>query len=236
MLNNIFYFWKIILNSWQIFRNIVQRELLIYLRSKSDWLGVLIFFALVVCLFPIALGVWATEQLWMVPAIIWIAALLATMLAQDNLLRTDYQLGIIDQMLLSNYPLYWQLLAKIAAHWLLFGAPLALCTPLLALSFGAPTLVVITISLSLLFGTLILSLLAALGAALTVSLARGGLLLTVLMLPLLVPVVVLGVSFGILSVQGVFSMGHFALLAAVLIASILGAPLVIGMAIKAGAT
>ncbi len=223
-------------HSLLVFKIICQRELRIYLRSKSDWLGVVLFYVIVISLFPIIAGVWHNENLWMVPMIVWIAALLANVLAQDNLLRQDYQLGVIEQMLLSNYPLYWQLLAKILAHWLLFGAPLVVCTPLLALSFGAPNLVIATLTFSLLLGTLILSFLSAIGAALTVSLPRGGLLLAVLMLPLLVPVLVLGASVGILSVQGIFSLGHFAILLAVLLGTILCAPIVIGKAIRVSIT
>lgn len=207
------------------FFNVLQRDLLIYLRNKSEFFTPIGFFILTVSLFPIAVGALPTNTLWLVPCIIWIAVLLAVLLAQETLFRLDYQIGIFEQMLMSDASLPWLVLAKIFANWLVTGLPLILITPLLGLSFGLSNVAIKNLVISLCLGTPILSLVGMLGVALTISLPRGGLLLAVLILPLYVPVLVLGTVVGA-------NDGHLALLGAIGIMTVLLVPLAISHIIR----
>lgn len=211
---------------------IMQREIAIHRARKSEWLAVLLFYVMLVCLFPIAVGNWPKDFVWLAPIIIWIAALVATILAQDSLLRADFKLGIFEHILLGKRSFSFLILAKILTHWLVFALPMILLTPLLAISLSLPYISIIVISCSLVVGTLILSLVGAIGAALTIPLSRGGILLAMLILPLYIPVLTLGSSIGMLSIRGIISMGHIALLLALLIIAILCAPITVATAIK----
>ena len=214
------------------FSQIVQRELAIHKARKSEWLSVLLFYVIVVSLFPIALGAWPSETTWFAPIIIWIGVLIATVLSQENMLRADFKFGVFDHVLLSKYSFSLLLLGKILAHWVVYSVPLILLTPLLAISFSLPAISVFTITASLLLGTLFLSLIAALGAAITVRLARGGVFLAMLILPIYIPVLILGSNIGIMSVHGIVSKGHFALLAALVVMALLCVPLAVAAAIR----
>ncbi len=208
------------------------RELQIHLQRKSEWFAVVLFYLIVISLFPIAIGPLPQNIIPYTPVIIWIAALLAMVLAQEGLLRTDFQLGTFEQMLLADTKFSRLILAKVLAHWIIFAVPIILLTPILALSLNLPLQTITIITLSLCFGTLILSFVGALGAALTVALARGGVLLAILILPLYIPVLSLGSSLGMLSVQGVVSNGHMALLIALSIVAAYCTPHAIAAAIK----
>jgi len=216
----------------QIFLYMIKRELALHMARKGEWISVLLFYAIVMSLFPIALGTWPQESLWLAPVIIWIAALIAVVLAQESLLRADFKLGVFDQLILSEHSFSLLLLAKILSHWLVYSLPMLIVTPLFALSFSLPTLSIVVITASLCLGTLFLSLVAAVGAALTVRLARGGTFLAMLILPLYIPVLTIGADVGILSLDGIVSKGHFALLGASLIIALCGVPLAVATALK----
>lgn len=214
---------------WLGFKSVFVRELAIHAAQSSEWLIILLFYFIIVSLFPIAMGNVAST---LAIPIIWVAVLLTTFIAQENILRIDYRIGIFDQMLLSPYPFSWLLLAKMLAHWLIYAVPMILLTPLLALSFSLSAMSIVVLLESLLWGTLVLFLLGGIGSALTVSLARGGVLLAILILPLYVPVLVLGSSIGILSAEGIQTNGQMALLAALAIVTIFSAPLAAAYAIR----
>jgi heme exporter protein B len=211
-----------------IFKQVMLRDLQIYARQKGEWLSSLLFFVIVVSLFPIAFGPLPSSMLWLVPGIIWISALLATMLVQESLIRTDYQVGIMEQYTLSPYSLSFIILAKVVANWFVTGLPLVLITPILGLSFSLPAETIHVLTWSLLLGTPTLSLLGTLGAALTITLPRGGILLAIIILPLYVPVLVLGTV--------ATNAGHLALLAALAILALLFTPLAVSTAIKVSIT
>jgi len=215
-----------------VFNQALIRDLQIYASRKSEWLSSLVFFVIVVSLFPLALGPLPKELLWIVPGIIWIAALLATLLSQESLLRADFQLGIFEQCIVSSQSLSVNVLAKVLANWLVTGLPLVLITPLLALTYALPVNSIVILTCSLLLGTPALCLIGTLGAALTLSLPRGGLLLAILILPLYIPVLVLGTAAGILSLQGISSAGQLALLTAVTVGAVVLAPLAISTTIR----
>lgn len=219
--------------SLQIFNQIVARDLKIYWQQKSESWATVLFFVIVCSLFPLALGPLPETALWLVPCIIWVAVLLATILAQESLIRTDQQLGVLEQLVLSPYALSMLLSGKVVANWLVTGLPLVIITPLLGLSFALPGATIKLLTVSLLLGTPTLSLLGILGTALTISLPRGGLLLAILILPLYTPVLVLGTAVGVLSLHGVNSIGHLALLLAIGILALLLVPLAVATTIRA---
>lgn len=215
-----------------IFVQMIKREIAIHMARKSEWLAVLLLYSIIISLFPIAMGTWSKDNLAFAPIIIWIAALIATALAQETLLRTDFKLGVFDQIFINQHAISLLLLAKILTHWLIYALPMVLLTPIFALSFGLPALSITVISMSLFLGTLFLSLVAAIGAAITIRLARGGIFLAMIILPLYVPVLSLGCDIGILSLHDEFSKGHFAMLAAMVIIALCGVPYATATAIR----
>lgn len=171
---------------------ILRRELLLAWKRPGDVLNPLIFFAIVATLFPLALGP-DTRQLMLIgPGVVWVAALLAMLLSLNGLFLGDYEDGSLEQLLLSPQPLPWLVLGKAVAHWLTSGLPLLLVSPLAALSFGMPGEAVRVMMLTLALGTVSLSLLGSIGAALTVGLNRGTALLGLLILPLAMPILIFG--------------------------------------------
>lgn len=171
---------------------VLKRDLRLGLRRSTELANPLVFFLIVVALFPLALGADPTMLARIGPGVIWVAALLAAMLSLEGMLRSDYEDGTLEQMLLSPQPATVLVIAKVLAHWLLNGLPLILIAPLLGslLQLDAWALMVLLVSLTL--GTPVLSLVGAIGVALTVGLRRGGVLLSVLLLPLYIPVLVFG--------------------------------------------
>lgn len=150
----------------------------------------LFFFVLVVTLFPLAVGAQPNLLKAMAPGVIWVSALLAALLSLDGLFRSDFEDGSLEQMLLSPHALSILVLGKIVAHWLVTGLPLLLVAPLLAVFLGLPEQAMGTLWLTLILATPLLSLIGAIGVALTVGLRRGGMLLSLLVLPLYVPVLI----------------------------------------------
>lgn len=169
---------------------IIRRDLILALRRRSEIANPLLFFILVITLFPLGIGAQPHLLQAIAPGIIWVSALLAAMLSLDSLFRSDFDDGSLEQILLSAHPSSLLVLAKIIAHWLVTGLPLLFVAPLLAVLLGMPSHSIGILLLTLLLGTPVLSLIGAIGVALTVGLRRGGMILSLLVLPLYVPVLI----------------------------------------------
>jgi heme exporter protein B len=169
---------------------IIRRDLILALRRRSEIANPLLFFILVITLFPLGIGAQPHLLQAIAPGIIWVSALLAAMLSLDSLFRSDFDDGSLEQILLSAHPSSLLVLAKIIAHWLVTGLPLLFVAPLLAVLLGMPSHSIGILLLTLLLGTPVLSLICAIGVALTVGLRRGGMILSLLVLPLYVPVLI----------------------------------------------
>jgi heme exporter protein B len=202
----------------------VRRDLLLAQRRRSEVLVTLFFFIIVVSLFPLGIGPEPAILKKIAPGILWVAALLATLLGLPRLFATDYGDGTLEQMLLSPSPLGLLVVGKIIAHWLLCGLPLVALAPILGLQFdlGADSLLILVASL--LLGTPVLSLIGAIGAALTLGVRGGGVLLALLILPLYIPVLIFGAGAVEAQVVGLSADGHLSLLAALLVLALFFAP------------
>lgn len=211
---------------------VLRRELQIALRSPGNIVNPLMFFVIAVALFPLGGNADREFLAGIAPGVVWVTALLAVMLSMDSLFRADFEDGSLEQLLLSPQPLYFQLLAKVLAHWLVSGLPLVIIAPLLAYMLALPTDGYGPLILGLLLGTPTLSLIGAIGMALTVGLSRSGLLLAVLVLPLSVPVLVFGAGMVELALNGLPITGLLATLGALLSLALTLAPLAIGAALR----
>lgn len=203
---------------------LLRRDLTVALRRSTDVLTPLVFFVIVVSLFPLGLGPEPSALRTIGPGVIWVAALLATMLSLNRLFANDYADGTLEQMALSPIPLTVLVLAKVAAHWMLTGLPLVLISPLLAVQMHMPEHAIGTLVLSLLLGTPVLSLLGAVGAALTLGLRGGGVLVSLLVLPLYTPVLIFGAGAVAGVIAGIDTEAHFSLLGAFLALALTFAP------------
>ena len=211
---------------------LLRRDLLLAFRARSELLNPLIFFALVVRLFPLATSPEPGVLRLLAPGIIWVAALLATLLSLDQLFRSDHDDGSLEQLVLSPHPLPLLVLAKIFAHWLVTGLPLVLVAPLLGAMLNLPAPALLTLASGLLLGTPILSAIGAIGAALTVRLRRGGMLLSLLILPLYVPVLVFAAAAVEASAAGLPARGQLYLIASLMLFSLSFAPMAIAAALR----
>jgi len=205
------------------------------MRRRADWLNPLVFFVIVVTLFPLGVGPDAELLTQIAPGVIWVAALLATLLALDNLFRHDYTDGSLDHLLLSSQPLPVLVTAKVAAHWTVTGLPLVLLSPLLALLMQLPLAALPALLVSLVLGTLTLSLIGAIGAALTVSLSGGGVLLPLLVLPLFIPVLIFGSSSVLAASSGLPIEAQLSILAAMCLLALVLSPWATAAALRVGA-
>jgi heme exporter protein B len=174
----------------QAFWAIIRRDLLLAFRRRAEMANPLLFFVMVVTLFPLAVGAQPNLLQTMAPGVIWVSALLAALLSLDGLFRSDFEDGSLEQLLLSPHSLSILVLGKIVAHWLVTGLPLLLIAPLLALFLGLPERAMPTLWLTLILATPVLSLIGSIGVALTVGLRRGGMILSLLVLPLYIPVLI----------------------------------------------
>jgi heme exporter protein B len=201
---------------------ILRRDLLLAWKRPGDVLTPLIFFVIVSSLFPFALGPDAEQLRIMGPGVVWVAALLATLLSLNGLFLGDYEDGSLEQLLLSPQPLPLVALAKTAAHWIVSGVPLIVVSPLVAVSYQLPSATVTVMFVTLALGTASLSALGSIGAALTIGLHRGNALLSLLVLPLAVPVLIFGARTVSLAaandafVAGVYFLGAYCMLAVTL--------------------
>ena len=211
---------------------LLKRDLTAALRQWGDMLNPLVFFLLVVTMMPLGISPSATALAVMAPGLLWVIALLATLLSLDGLLRNDFDDGSLEQLLLSPQPLYFMVLAKVLAHWLTMGLPLTLVAPVLGVLLSLPSAGYGPLLLSLLLGTVSLSLIGAIGAALTVSLRKGGLLLALIIMPLYVPVLIFGASSVRMAVEGFPIDGPLAVLGAFCAGSMVLAPLAVAGALR----
>lgn len=211
---------------------ILQRDLLLAFRRPGEWLQPLAFFLIVTVLFPLALDPEAARLRYVAPAALWVSLLLASLLALDFLFREDARDGTLEQYVLSGQPFTALLLAKTATHWLLTGLPLAIAGPLAAISLGAPPGSVPVIFVALLLGSVTLSLLGSIGAGLTLGVRRGGALLSLLVLPLAMPVLVFGARATAMAIAGDDASSGLYLLAAMGVLSMTLAPLAAAAAVR----
>jgi heme exporter protein B len=213
---------------------LLSRDLLQAYRYRSELIQPALFFVLVVTLFPLALN--SDPQLLqsIAPGIIWVAALLATLLGLEHLFRSEFVEGTLEQVILSSYPLSLWVLAKVTAHWLITGLPLIIITPLLGVMLHLPAHTIAILLLSLLLGTPTLSLLGSIGTALTLGLRQGGVLLALIILPLYIPVLIFAAGAVNHAIVGMPVHAEIALLAAMFILSLTLAPLTTAAALKVG--
>jgi heme exporter protein B len=210
----------------------IKRDLLLAFRHRNDIVNPLAFFLLVAVLFPLGVSPEAKFLAQVAPGVIWVAALLASLLSVDGIFRTDFDDGSLEQMLVSPQPLVLLVLAKIISHWLISGFCLALMSPLLAMMLFLPPQGLFALVISLLLGTPTLSLIGAIGAGLTVGLRKGGILISLLVLPLYIPVLIFGAGTVQAGTMGMPIGGYLALLGAVLVVSMMLAPFAIVAALK----
>jgi len=203
---------------------VIRRDLLLAARKKSEVLTALFFFVIVTSLFPLGIGPEPVLLKKIAPGVLWVAALLATMLGLNRLFATDHVDGTLEQMVLSPTPLGLLVSGKIAAHWLLSGLPLVLLAPVLGLQFDLDGGALGVLIVALLLGTPLLSLIGAIGAALTLGLRGGGVLLSLLVLPLYVPALIFGAGAVEAHISGLGAGGHLSLLAALLALAVFFAP------------
>jgi heme exporter protein B len=213
-------------------RSVLQRDLLLAYRRPSEWLQPLAFFLIVTMLFPLALNPESSVLREIAPAALWVALLLASMLALDFLFREDGRDGTLEQFALSGQSFSALLLAKTFTHWLLTGVPLAIAAPLAAISLGAPAGAVPGILAALLLGSASLSLIGAIGAGLTLGLRRGGALLSLLVLPLAVPALIFGARATQLAILGESAAMPLYLLGAIAVLALTLAPLAAAAAVR----
>lgn len=211
---------------------VVRRELTLALRRRSDVLTTFFFFVIVVSLFPLGVGPEPDTLRAIAPGVVWVAALLASMLALTRLFAWDYADGTLEQLALSPQPLVLLVCAKVAAHWLVTGLPLVLVAPVLGLQFDLPPGSLAVMTLALVLGTPCLSLVGAIGAALTLGVRGAGGLLALLVLPLYIPVLIFGAGAVAASASGMPAGGHLSLLGAVLLLALAVAPWASSAAIR----
>ena len=218
-----------------LLRAVIRRDLLLAWRRRTDIATVILFFVIVVSLFPLGVGPEPNLLRTIAPGIIWVAALLACMLSLQQMFASDHSDGALDQMLLAAAPLGLIVIARAFAHWLMSGLPLVILAPLLAIQFDLAPELSPVLTLSLLLGTPILTLIGAIGAALTLGLRGGGMLLALLVLPLYVPVLILGAGAVDAAAAGLGADAHLLLLAAQLVVTATFAPWAIAAALRISA-
>jgi len=215
-----------------IFIAMIRRDMTAAFRHPSDLINPLIFFVVVVTLFPLAVTPESDFLREIAPGVLWVSALLATLLSLDMLFQSDFQDGTLEQMILSPQPLYASILAKVFTHWLLSGLPLTLLSPLLAMMLFLSADGTQALMLTLLLGTPVLSFIGAIGSALTVGLRKTDLLLSLLVLPLYIPVLIFASGAVQAAIAGLPIVGHLALLGALLALAVVLAPVAISTALR----
>lgn len=215
-----------------MFATLLHRDLLLALRRRADVSTTFFFFVIVVSLFPLGIGAQPDTLRAIAPGVVWVAALLASMLALTRLYAWDYADGTLEQLVLSPQPLVVLIGAKVLAHWLVTGLPLVLIAPLLCLQFDVPSAAMSVMVLSLSLGTPCLSLIGSIGAALTLGVRGGGALLALLVLPLYIPVLIFGAGAVTASAEGMPAGAHLSLLGAFLLIALVLGPLASAAAVR----
>lgn len=213
---------------------VVKRDLVLAFRRFGQIVQPLAFFAVVATLFPLALSPEMSRLRDVAPGVLWVSALLSSLLALEYLFRDDAQDGTLEQLALSGQPLTLLLLGKTLAHWILTGLPLALMAPLVSVAFGVSMDAMPGMLLALALGTVTLSLVGAIGAGLTLGARRGGVLLSLLTLPLMIPIVIFGARATELAIRGESYSAPMYLLAALAVLGLTLAPLAAAAAVKIG--
>ena len=211
---------------------VVRYEFLQTYRRRSELVTPVVFFVMVCSMFPLALGSMAEQLAPLASGVIWVAALLATLLSLDQMFRQDFDDGILEQMELSEVPFYQLIAIKVLAHWCLTGLPLVILSPLLAMMLFMPSESYLSLILGLFLGTPILSLIGAIGAALTVKIRRGNVVLALLIMPLYVPVLIFGATAPTMAAQGMVPIGQLLWLAAMLVMAATLAPLAASLGLR----
>ncbi len=215
-----------------ILRWLLQRDIQLVFRRRSDLVSTLFFFVIAVSLFPLGVGAEPALLRAIGPGVLWVAALLSAMLSLSRLFAADHADGTLEQLLLSPVPLTLVVGVKVLAHWLVSGLPLALLAPLLGLQFDLAARDLGVLTLSLLLGTPLLSLIGAIGAALTLGVRGAGVLLAVLVLPLYIPVLIFGAGAVAASATGMDPAAGLSLLGALLALGVVFAPLAAAAALR----
>jgi len=205
-------------------RWVVWRDLMLAWRRRADVLSTLFFFVIVVSLFPLSIGPETQLLRAIAPGVVWVAALLASMLSLGRLFANDYQDGTLEQMLMTPQPLYLIVLGKVLAQWLAAEVPLIIVAPLLGAQFGLSNRTLLILSVTLLLGTPVLSLIGSIGAALTLGLRSSNVLVSLLVLPLYIPVLIFGAGAVDASIMGMTTLPNIYLLGAVTTLSLVFAP------------
>ena len=211
---------------------LLQRDLTLAFRNRGELTNPLVFFLMVIAMVPLGVSPESKVLANLAAGMIWVVALLATLLSLDSLFRNDFDDGSLEQILISPHPLYFIVLVKVFVHWLVTGLPLALISPLLGVMLFLPDAGFVPLCLSLLMGTAVLSLIGAIGAALTVALRKGGLLLSLIIMPLYVPVLIFGASVVRTAIDGFPVAGELAVLGAFLAMAIVLAPIAAAGALR----
>jgi len=219
-------------NPGALFVAVLRRDLTALLRRAADLWNPVVFFVLVVSLFPLALSPRPEFLRLLAPGVLWIGALLATLMSLNQLFRTDVEDGSMEQLLTMPHPAWVMMLAKIAAHWLLTGLPLVLMAPVLAMTYHLDAQATGTLMLSLLLGTPTLCLVGAIGAALTAGVRQAGVLLALMVAPLMLPVLILGARATDMALAGDSAAGPLYLLGALLALTVSLAPAAVGLAVR----
>ncbi|MGD8383953.1 MAG: heme exporter protein CcmB [Lysobacterales bacterium] len=219
-------------NAYNAFMALLRRDLLLAYRRRAELLQPLFFLLVVITLFPLGVGPSLSLLAKIAPGVIWIAALLATVLSLDGLFRSDFEDGTLEQMVLSGQSLALIALGRTVTHWLVAGLPIVLLSPLLAMWMNLPDSGMPVLIKSLVLGTPVLSLIGAIGGALTVSLKRGGQLMSLLVFPLYVPLLILATNAVSSAVSGLPYNGQLGLMFAGLIAALTLAPFATAAALK----
>jgi heme exporter protein B len=211
---------------------VVRRDLTLAARRRGDWLIAQFFFVMVASLFPLGVGPEPQMLERIGPGVLWVAATLASLLSLARLFDDDHRDGSLEHMILSPEPTLLLVLGKALAHWLIYGVPLLLVAPVLGIQFNLSWLAIGVLELSLLLGTPILSLLGSVGAALTLGLRGGGVLLTLLILPLYIPALIFGAGAVDGVIAGTGTEAHLSLLAAFMLLSLIIAPWIAAQALR----
>jgi heme exporter protein B len=216
----------------ELFLRLLRRQYTLALRRPVEVFNPLLFFAMVIVLFPLGLGPAPATLSSFAAGILWIVALLANLLGSEGLFRSDFDDGSLDQLLIAPQPLYFTVMAYLLVHWLLSGVLLALISPLFALMLGLPAAGIPVLALSLLLGSGVMSVLGAIGASLTVGLRRGGMLIALLITPFFMPVLIFGAGSVQAAASGVDASAYLALLAAMLCLSLALGPVAIAAGLR----
>jgi heme exporter protein B len=214
------------------FMAVLRRDLRLAMRRKSEVLTAVFFFVVVAALFPLGIGPELNTLRLVAPGVLWVGALLSSMLALQRLFEADYRDGTLEQMALSPTPMPLLISAKLLAHWLVSGVPLVLLAPVLGLQFDLSADALVTLTVALLLGTPVLSLVGGIGAALTLGVRGGGVLLSLLVLPLFIPVLVFGAGAVEAQASGLGAEAHLSILMAMLLPAAFFSPFACAAALR----